>query len=204
MPPAKPASFGRRGVGAPVGGSAGSSLRRPAAAEALTTTESGVPLDQLARQLLGERSHSSAQDAATRGPGVVPWSWRAAMLAGLAAACLRAGLIVLSAQTAAPILPGLPIAVGGEGSAMAPALIAWGLWSGGRDAATTMFIANLILRLLKTDSPVAYALGGALVGAGSSYATMLLLGGENDIAVQAALGLAAGFLYRIFAGTKPA
>jgi hypothetical protein len=202
MPPAKAATFGRRG--APAAARA-PTLSTPAsrASAALATTESGIPLEEIARRILGDGA-SIAETQTTTAPtdGVVPWTWRAAILAGLAAACLQAGLVVLSTQSPTPLLPGLPMQVGGTGSSLTPALIAYGLWNGGSAAATTMMIANFILRVMKMTSPVAYALGGALVGAGSGYLLRVLLGGEDTMATDAIAGLAAGFLYRIFAGVK--
>ncbi len=179
------------------------SAARPGIDAVLNTTESGIPLDQIARDLLGDRRSIGGDEAVAAGiTGEVPWSWRAALLAGIASACLQAGILVLSAQTPTELIPGLPIQVGGAGSAMTPAVIAYGLWSGGSDAASTLMIAQFVLKVLKQTSPVAYALGGALVGVGTGYVVRVLMGGDDNMAADAITGLVAGFLYRMLAGVK--
>lgn len=205
MPPVRASSFGRRG--APETSRA--SLRPtalPGAVAALHATESGIPLEQLARDLLGDAKPAGSAEAGavSSAEGRVPWSWRAAMLAGIAAASLQAGLIVLSSQSPTPLLPGLPWAVGGAGSALTPAVIAYGLWNGGSNAATTMMVAHFGLRAVRTTSPLAYALGGAVVGAAASYLMRTLLGGDDTLATDAITGLLAGFLYRMIAGARAA
>jgi hypothetical protein len=173
--------------------------------DALTTTESGIPLDEIAKKLLGEgHSTRSDEDVRQSTSGEVPWSWRASILAGLVAACMQAGVVVLSSQTPTAILPGIPMEVGGAGSTLTPAVIAYGLWNGGSEAASTLMIAHFALKIMKTTSPVAYALGGAIAGAASGYVIRMLIGGEDTMVTDAIAGLIAGFLFRVIAGVQRA
>ncbi len=199
----KAATFGKRGAAPRQVSATASRAARPDLNAALSTTESGIPLDQIARNLIGS-GDAPAPGAEKEQTGVVPWSWRAALLAGVCASCLQAGVVVMSAQTPTAILPGVQFEVGGAGSSMEPLLIAYGLWVGGRSAAVTMLLAHFGLRTLspKTLSSIAYAIAGAM--AGVAYAlTMKGLGLEDEhVPTVAAMGLMTGFMYRVLAGAK--
>jgi len=190
-------SFGKRG--APVA----SRAPVPARPDPLTTTESGIPLDVLAKSIMGDM-HAGNETAAGKAGGVVPWSWSAAFIAGISAASLQAGVVVLQAQTPAPLVPGLGGAIGGAGTAFAPALIGLTLFSSGREAAATIVLARLGLRLAGLTSLIAYAIGGGVAGAISSYVDQALFGGEDALLLDASIGMVAGALYRLLAGTKKA
>jgi len=209
MAPVKAQTFGKRGAPAAARAPGAPVSRTPAPAQkieaALAATESGVPLDVLAKQLMSGAFEDALAASKPPAPaGVVPWSWRAAFLAGFAASCLQAGLVVLQAQHATPILPGVPFEVGGEGAVTTPALIAAALWTSAQDAATALLLSHFGLRALNISSPLAYAVGGAAGGALSAYATRLLLGGEDAMLTDAITGLISGFLFRMFAGLKAA
>ncbi len=203
---AKAPSFGKRGAPVP---NRAAGLVAPSAPNsldaAIATTESGVPLDVLARQLMsGARSDLKAQSDRPPPDGAVPWSWRAAFLAGLVASFSQAGLVVLQAQQVGSLIPGLSVQLGGAGQMVTPALIGLSLLSSGREAATTLVLSHFALRSFKIASPLAYAIGGAAAGAGSAYVARALMGGDDTIATEAMTGLIAGFLYRLLAGAKPA
>ena len=199
----KAATFGKRGAAPQRSVATSTRSVKPDLNAALATTESGIPLDQLARNLIGSGDGAVA-GAENEKSGVVPWSWRAAVLAGVCASCLQAGVVVISTQTPQDILPGVHVQVGGAGSSMEPLLIAYSLWVGARSAAVTMFLAHFGLRALspRTRSSIAYAIAGA--AAAIAYAlTMKGLGLEDErLPTVAAMGLMTGFMYRVLAGAK--
>ena len=204
MVQARVSTFGKRG--APVRPAAVAAVKAGAAvAGALTSTESGLPLDEIARRLMSGESSDRSPESAPAGAasaGAVPWSARAATLAGLSAACLQAGRVVLSPQSAVPDLSSFGVHIDASSGVAYPALIAFGLWSGGTSAAQTMLLTHFGLRAAGQTSPVAYAIAGAAMGAGLSWATVLLMGGEPAMVADATLGIVSGFLYRVFAGVK--
>lgn len=199
---AKASSFGKRGATV-----AARAPARPAAnggTSALAATESGIPLDVIAKQLIGEGAARANTPEARSVEGYVPWSWRASMLAGIAASSLQAGLIVWQSQNAGSALPGLPgvNVAPGVGSPVTAALIAYGLWSGAREAAGSMMFSHFGLRLFGLRTPIAYAVGGGAGGAAMAYISEALAGGEANLITSVATGLVTGFLYRMFAGLR--
>jgi hypothetical protein len=199
----KAATFGKRGAAPRTPVAKPSRSARPDLNTALATTESGIPLDQIARNLIGS-GEGAPLGVEIEKTCIVPWSWRAALLAGVCASCLQAGVVVISAQTPTAVVPGVQFEVGGAGSSMEPLLIAYSLWVGARSAAATMLLAHFGLRTLspKTMSSIAYAIAGA--GAAVAYAlAMKGLGLEDErLPTVAAMGLMTGFMYRVLAGAK--
>ncbi len=205
MAQAKAASFGKRG--AVTRNATPTLVQRPTRETALTMTESGLPLEEIAKKLLATSPSDKADakaDIVNARTGVVPWSWRAATLAGVSAACLQAGAVVLAAQSPNSLLPGIPVEIGGAGTAAAPVLIAYGLWSGGQDAASALLFSHFGLRSLNMTSPIAYAICGAVMGVASAYLMQVLNVGEAASVTDAIMGLIAGFMYRTLAGIKTA
>lgn len=135
----------------------------------------------------------------------VPRSLRAALLAGIVVAC---GLAGLDATEKIATLRGLAEAMPDptELRYLAPALILLAVLGGGRSAATSLLLAHGALRRLGQTGHLAYALGGGVAAALAAAALMLVLGlsPAHGFAVDILAGAAAGFFYRVFAGTRVA
>ena len=195
METAKAPTFGRRGALAkprlPV---------TPAPAKAGQAWVDGVPPDlaDIARNLKAEvaRERGGIEDARD---GVVPWSMRAAFLAGLFASLLQAGIVVASARGIVEIIPGFKFDIG-EGSAITPLIIVSGVMSGARVAAGAVMLSHFLLRTLGRTGVIDYALGGAAAGAANALIVTLLFGASHGFMAETLTGLAAGSLFRLFAG----
>lgn len=133
----------------------------------------------------------------------VPRSLRAAILAGVVVACGLAGLdatekiaALRGLTEAMPDTPGLRL--------LAPALILLAVLGGGRSAATSLLLAHGVLRRLGQTGHLAYALAGGAAAAAFAGALMLVLGRTpaHGFVVDILAGAAAGFFYRVFAGTR--
>ncbi len=186
--------FGRKG--APAGRRRETASPTPPPADVDADAALTPELAALARGLFDAKSSAETSTIAA-----VPWSMRAAMLAGVFAALLQSGMQVAGAQGMLGIIPGLEIDPG-VGSVLTPVLLLSGVLGGGRIAAFAVMMAHVPLRALNQTSPAAYAIGGAVAGALQAYVGALLAGGEAAIIAEAVTGLAAGFLYRVFAGAR--
>lgn len=173
---------------------------------ATPATESGIPLEELARRLTaaaGDGAGGSANAREASGDLRVPWSGRAALVAGVSAACLSAAMTAIAGPPALELAPGVPIPAQGPMEMLGPALMGWSLFSGGESAASVLIVAHGGLRLLNIRSPLAYAIAGGLASAAATYANHALGGEPESLGASAAIGAMAGFLYRIVAGARP-
>ena len=141
------------------------------------------------------------QEVASSGGGTVPWSLRAAVLAGLGAAFLQAGLLIVAAKGSIEFIPGVKIFGDGDASWLLM-LVLYGLLSGARIAVTTLMFTHFALRFVQLTSLTAYAVGGAVSGCIHAYGLQMLSGGGQRMLTTAATGFAAGYLYRVFSGIR--
>lgn len=202
MIPLKAAKFGRR-AGAGASGSSGTF----AAVIPLSKNAPGLDPDpdlrlaEFAKTLRAE-TQSAGSQAPRSGEGVVPWSMRAACLAGLCAALLQAGMVVASARGIVEIVPGFKLDVG-EGSMLTPMIIVSGLWSGAQIAAEAVMASHFLLRALVRTGIADYAIAGGATGAAIAWISAQLSGNHHGVVAAAATGVATGLLYRLFAGLRP-
>lgn len=143
-------------------------------------------------------------------PLVVPRSFRAAILAGLAVGFCLAGLDVTRANETLRHLSGL-LSVGDDTARLLPVVILLALLGGARAAATNLLISHSLLRRVGWTGHAAYAFGGGAVAAGLSLLALALIQGgfldaamtpTHDWPIDAAAGAGAGFFYRVFAGAR--
>lgn len=173
---------------------------KPAATPDPVASEVSEALSQFAASLAKER-RDAAKEKPERGPVTVPKSWRAALLAGLVVACLHAGLdigtnIALGQRLGA-------VTLGGRSVSLVPLIILGSLWSGAESSAFSLFIVRAILSGLAMTHPIAYALCGGVFALAYAYLAQALgLGDLSSLPADIATGLACGFFYRVFAGTK--
>jgi len=167
--------------------------------------QSGVTTEELARRLGIGRTQESEHERAL----VVPRSYLAALLAGLATACLAAGFTIAQGGSGAGTqsqIGDLAQLAGADGRALTPALMAFSLLAAGRATASTLMTAHFVLRRMGSTSLVAYVVGGAAAGAFWVFAGRYIgFGGHvRDLPTEAAMGACAGFFYRLLAGARPA
>jgi hypothetical protein len=186
--PAQTRAFGRRSTGA--------SPMRPEPAAAPRHAQDA----RLASFIASE------EDALRAKPQhrVVPWSMRAALLAGLAAACLSAGALVAHGSGGAqdPQVASLASAAGVDLSKLGPAILFVTLWRAGRATFWGVLAAHSIAKRLGLSTRFAYAAIGA--GAGLTLAVLARVLGfsSGDPLFEAtAMTATAAFFYRVFAGT---
>ena len=146
---------------------------------------------------------ASMEETETAVPLAVPRSFRAAFLAGLVVGCALVGFKVTDDAAMGP-LAGLA-GLGVSPRAMLPALLVIGLVGGARAAAVTVLVVHHILAKAEQSSPMAYAAGGALASGVLAGVMLLALrhAPAHGWAVEIAAGAGSGWLYRVFAGTKP-
>lgn len=163
------------------------------------------PIDEsfvaIAREMMQDGRRE--QDVLDRGGGVVPWSFWAASLAGLAAAFLQAGLYIVAAKGPVEFMPGVKIGGYGDSSWLLM-LVIYGLWKGASIAVTVLMMTHLALRFVQSTSATAYAVTGAISGCIYAYGMQMLGAGEQQVLATAATGLVAGYLYRVFSGVRAA
>ncbi len=178
--------------------------------QSLDSTESGVPLNELAAQLYGNRQpgQQTAEPSAYTAiqTGIVPWSWSAALLAGLVTSCLLAGVTLYDIQHASASVPPQLAELLGESvsTKLGPALLLESLVSGGRVTASIVFLVHAALRPFRITHPLGYGLAGAGLGAalvqlGNQLGVPL---GFHDMLPGILGGFTAGFFYRTFAGAN--
>lgn len=148
--------------------------------------------------------HPARGDAADL---VVPYSFRAAILAGLIVAILVAAANASFAdmtRTSAANLDILPL-----GNAKAPlvvALILAALWSGARTSALCLLVAHRLLARMRRTSLPAYAIASGMIALAVAFVLQLLGDdpGPGGLGMDLFAGLTAGLFYRFFAGVRPA
>ena len=198
MQPSKPASFGKRGASARP-----AAQTRPTPRSALETTSTGVPVSELAKTLMAKPAMDDA-DHRTSAKGVVPTSWRAGILAGLAASSLQAGYVILQANSGTDQVSAMLAAAGVDQTKTLPILLLSSLLGGGEATGSTILFAHSFLKRTGHNNALAYAVGGGIV-AGLSSVVMQAIGaslGPSTLPVDVATGIAAGFFYRMFAGAR--
>jgi len=154
-----------------------------------------------AAALAAERQ--AAEAGGSHGSRMVPKSVRAALLAGLVVALLHTSLdlgtiIALGQQSGT-------VSVGGHTMPMGPMLLIDGLLSGARWSTIGLLSVRALLTQLERTGFGAYALCGG--GVALLYALLMQTLGWGDqvadLPMDIGTGAAAGFFYRLFAGTKP-
>ena len=174
----------------------------PAATKAIPT-HAGVEVDP--HRAFFAAALAENDEAAPDRRVEVPRSLRAAVLAGIVVAC---GLAGLDATEKIAALHGLSEAMPDrpEVQLLAPALILLAVLGGGRSAATSLLLAHGALKRLGQTGHMAYALGGGMAAAAFAAALMLVLGQTpaHGFAIDVLAGVAGGFFYRVFAGTRSA
>jgi hypothetical protein len=205
--PAKP--FGRRNLPAPATAPAAVAAR-PTVPPAFSDPDFCDPVSAEASEAilkmtaaLTEERQKALLEKTAQGACVVPASGRAALLAGLVVACLHVSLDLGTAIALGQRLG--TISVEGRTVPLVPLILAGSLWSGARSSAIVLFFIRALLSRLEMTHIGSYAVCGGLVA--FLYAiTMQALGwgDPSTLAVDVATGLAAGFFYRLFAGTRPA
>ncbi len=135
----------------------------------------------------------------------VPRSFRAALLAGLAVGFCLVGLDIGHAGAVDPTLEPLFRQVGADPRQALPYTITFGLLTGARAAAATLLVAHRLLAGARLTGFAAYAGGGALVAAAwTLLAQALGHAPRHGWFLDLLAGAAAGALYRLFAGARPA
>ncbi len=196
----KPAPFGKRG--APVNRpAAGRSLAAALPATELSST--GVPLSEIAKTLMAKGPDEKIETR-TSETGIVPTSWRAGILAGVAASSLQAGWVILSATSGADQTTAMLQAAGVDQTKALPILLAGSLLAGGEATASTILFAHSLLKKSGHNNAIAYAVGGGLAAGVLSYVSdaIGMSIGASNLSVDIATGVAAGFFYRMFAGLR--
>jgi len=202
MPHVKATAFGRRGSNrvSPLSARAAAGDSSSSAAQ-----NAARPIDEnfvaIAREMMNDGRRE--QELLDHGGGTVPWSLLAAILAGVGAACLQAGLYIVAAKGPVEFMPGVKIGSYGDASWLLM-LVIYGLWKGASIAVTVMMLTHLAMRFVQSTSASAYAVAGAISGCIYAYGMQMLGAGEQQVLTTAVTGLLAGFLYRIFSGVRPA
>lgn len=157
-----------------------------------------LPPELVARLLDAEAGASGAHAPSA---GKVRRSFRAAILAGLIVAVLNAAA---NATFAASATAGLnDFSLGSAQVPVAAALVIGALWSGGSNSAICLLVAHRLLARLGRTSYVDYVLGSA-ASASALALIMFALGSDfrpSGLGIEIFSGMAAGFFYRLFAGT---
>ena len=154
----------------------------------------------MARKLMEAQARESADAGHVAGAVSVPWTRRSAFLACVCAAMAQAGALVVNARNTVEIVPGVGLDFS-DGSGVSAVYIGYSLLRGARVAGVSLLIAHHALRAIGQTSLIAYAAGAAAIGAAQAFA---LYHGHHDLLVESATGLAAGFLFRVFAGVERA
>jgi hypothetical protein len=98
-----------------------------------------------------------------------------------------------------------PVTINGRHLDILPLILLGSLWAGGEAGVSSLFVVHGILRRLKRASFRDYGIGGGVFA--SAYAGLLWILGLGDPdqgwALAIATGVAAGLLYRLFAGAAP-
>ena len=148
---------------------------------------------------------SDAEERAAEDELAVPRSFLAALLAGLAVGFCLVGLDIGHAGAVDPMLQPLFRQVGADPRQALPYTITLGLLTGARTAATTLLVAHRLLAGARLTGFAAYAAGGALVAAAwAMFAQALGHAPAHGWPLDLLAGAAAGALYRLFAGARPA
>ena len=137
----------------------------------------------------------------------VPRSGRAALLSGLVVGCALAGFDVTGGTGAAEVAAiGGALGIAVDPANLLPGLILLGLLGGARASAVTLVAVNGLLQRTGQTSHAAYAAAGAAAACVLAAATLVLFGHApaHGWPLEAASGAAAGFFYRVFAGSRPA
>ena len=203
MQPARPASFGRRGQPLPPPPTPAAEARSNAA---FPPADLDPPIGELSQRLRASFPRAPDEHNAAR-PHIVPRSFMAALLAGIATACVAAAFTIAhqSSQTNAAVqVASVAHLAGIDGKLATPALLFLSLLGAGRATAGTLLTAHFVLRRINAISLPAYVLGGAAAGAFWVVIGPYLGGGGHDLVQQAAMGACAGFFYRLLAGSRPA
>jgi hypothetical protein len=201
--PAQP--FGRRNLSRlPQSRPLKASALPPFAATLATSaeTETSAAVSKFAASLAEERRKMD-ENKILQGPRIVPRSRRAALLAGLVAACLHVSLDLGSSIALSQRLGSVSIA--GQAVPVGPMLLLDSLLSAARASAFCLLAVRAILSRLETTHIGAYTSCGCLVAL--LYTTIMQAIGYGQLErlpLDMATGCTAGFFYRLFAGTKPA
>lgn len=166
-------------------------------------------MDELSRRMRASAPDLDVYPAGESPRLVVPRSFRAALLAGLATACLSAGfLLIQHTQDAGDVgeLAGVAGLLGVNMQAWTPALLLFSLLNAGQATAGTLLTAHFVLRRIGATNLFAYSVGGAAAGVFWVLAAQYIgLGGDGyGLFAEAAMGACAGFFYRLLAGARPA
>jgi hypothetical protein len=189
-------TFGKRGRPPPL---RAAPPPRPAPAVS-ETSESGVPLSDLAAALMPSPADAEADERRAR--RTVPYSLRAGLLAGLVVSLMQAGLVIVAAKAQSASLAGLAAMTGVSPQDMLPLVVAGSLLDGAQATGFTVLTAHSVLKRFAVTGHAAYALGGAAAAAVYAVGALLLGFGApaHGWAIELATGLGAGFFYRVFAG----
>ncbi|WP_020174487.1 hypothetical protein [Methyloferula stellata] len=208
--PAKP--FGRRNLpfpppaSRPAAVAAASDAAGPAETRTCFSDAASIPESEALLKFnaaLAEERQKALQDKTAGRTLVVPASGRAAFLAGLVVAFLHAGLD-LGASVAMGQRLGT-LSIDGRTIPIVPLILLGSLWSGAESSAIGLFFVRTLLAPLRVTHIAAYAICGGFVAL--AYAAIMHTLGWGDyenLQVDIVMGVAAGFFYRLFAGTRPA
>jgi uncharacterized membrane protein len=195
--------FGRRNPPADFGTTSPSACDVPAGHHAIISADTAVSDAFLKFTASLAEDHKAEENESTLRKRVVPKSGRAALLAGFVAACIHASL---SLETSIALGQHLgTFALAGQTVPIVAVLLLDSLWSAARASIIDLFVVRQILGRLEITNFGAYALCGGLVAL--LFGVLMLAFGFGDPAelpLDCASGLAAGYVYRLFAGTKPA
>jgi hypothetical protein len=153
-------------------------------------------------------ANEGSPERGQKGRQMVPWSTRAALLAGLATACLCAGLLIVQTKADDPTagdLNQVASLVGVDARAIGPALLLLSLWQAAQSTSFTLLATHFVSKRLGDVGLPAFTATGAATGLLSALACQLLgFGGpEHGYLYEALMGGCAGFIYRLLAGVAP-
>lgn len=138
---------------------------------------------------------------------VVPWSFKAATLAGLVVGCALAGFDVTNqaADGRFRVVAGL-FGLQVDQRWLLPAMLALGLFAGARVSAMIVLGVHAVLGWAGETGHVAYLLGGAAASVAFSAAMLAVAGHPpaHGFLVELMAGAGAGLCYRAVAGARPA
>ena len=174
----------------------------------LARSESGMSLEDLARRMeVGSFAPNGSNRPESADRREIVWSTRAALVAGLATACMTAALLLGQNSTSpepSDALSQTAALLGIGTKAAAPALLCFSLWSAGASTVTTLAAAHFVLKKVRLASSLAYSTFSAAAGALLALSSQVLgFGGpDHGYLAEMAIGACAGYLYRKLAAAS--
>jgi hypothetical protein len=169
-----------------------------------------MSIDDMARLIVRSDDVTNEAPLERRREGglAVPWSARAALLAGAATACLSAGFLLTQesgSHSTSGDLNQVASIIGIDPRATGPALLFLSLWQAAQSTSFTLLGTHFVSKWTREVGVSAFTIGGAATGLVLAAVCQLLgFGGpEHGYLYEALMGGCAGLIYRRLAGLKP-